>query len=165
MSSSIHSDHSDHITPSVWGPSTWRAIHFIALGYPETPTEDHIQSYGNFFVEVLPKMIPCKSCSDNYVRHLQELPISPYLYSGGKHRLFEWTVELHNIVNKELKKADSIWTPERALAALVSGAQSQTSSAQSKASSSFCASNIIIGSVVVLALIAIVVLLMFRARD
>lgn len=116
----------DRITPTVWGPTTWKAIHFIALGYPEEPSEEHIKSYGSFFVDAFPRVIPCKKCADNYLRHLQELPIAPYLYSGGKHRLFEWTVELHNIVNKELGKDDQEWTVERALKALVANTAADT---------------------------------------
>ncbi|KAG2422439.1 hypothetical protein HXX76_016009 [Chlamydomonas incerta] len=42
----------------------------------------------------------------NYRRHLTELPIEPYLASGT--RLFEWTVLLHNTVNRELGKPE--WT-------------------------------------------------------
>lgn len=118
----------DHTTPTVWGPTVWRALHFIALGYPEQPTEEHSRSYHEFFVDVLPKIIPCKLCSDNYIRHLSELPITPYLYSGGKQRLFEWTVNLHNLVNKELGKADHTWSTERALSTLLEGSQSSTAS-------------------------------------
>lgn len=171
-----------NITPSVWGPSTWRAIHFIALGYPENPTEESIQFYGNFFEDALPKVLPCKTCANNYIRHLQELPITPYLYSGGKNRLFEWTVELHNLVNKEIGKVGPAWTPERALAALVSGAQ--TTSSQSSTSppdvvtypkpthtqtrySGNSTTNLVIGSIVVIALILIAALLirMHKARS
>lgn len=150
----------DHITPSVWGPSLWRGIHFIALGYPENPTEESIQSYGDFFVEALPKVIPCKTCADNYIRHLRELPITPYLYSGGKHRLFEWTVEMHNIVNKELGKTDPIWTTERALTALTEESISIVNvSNESNVSGHPSPTSIAVGLVIVLALIAIIALL------
>lgn len=160
----------DHITPAVWGPSTWRAIHFIALSYPEHPTENSIQSYGDFFVEALPKVIPCKTCADNYVRHLQELPITPYLYSGGKHRLFEWSVALHNLVNKELGKTDPAWTPERALAALVSPSPSSNVAPATIGAAvpamlpqpqriGLSTANVLIGSFLVLLLIVIAALL------
>ena len=98
------------IDPTVWGPSVWRALHLIALGYPPSPTDEDIRSYGAFF-SALAAVIPCDSCSVNYRRHLIELPIEPFLVDG---RLFEWTVRLHSLVNAELGKADPDWTADRA---------------------------------------------------
>jgi hypothetical protein len=106
------------LNPKVWGASLWAALHFVALGYPESPSEDDVAAYRAFF-SALDKVIPCGSCSDNYRRHLTELSIEPYLISGGEGRLFEWTVLLHNLVNKELEKPRSDWTPEEARAELL----------------------------------------------
>jgi len=103
--------------PAVWGPSLWRAIHLVALGYPSDPSEEDVRAYGSFFEEALPAVLPCAKCIVNYRRHLLELPVSPYLV-GGDRRLFEWTVKMHNIVNKELGKGGGDWTPDRALAAM-----------------------------------------------
>jgi hypothetical protein len=111
-------------TTDVWGPALWRAIHFIALGYPSVPTEADAVSYRAFF-ESLDKVIPCAVCASNYRRHMDEIPIDGYLLgvgrgSGGK-TLFEWTVELHNVVDRELGKAGPDWTPARAKEALFAG--------------------------------------------
>ena len=113
------------LSPEIWGPSTWRAIHYVALGYPSAPSEDDVAAYGAFFGS-LQRVLPCESCANNYRRHLRELPIEPYLRSG---RLFEWTVLLHNLVNRELGKAKGRggedWTPEQALSALSASKQQQ----------------------------------------
>jgi hypothetical protein len=87
--------------PELWGPNLWRSIHFIALGYPDQPTPNDVQNYYELFTNLW-KVIPCYKCSINYKRHLDELPIDTFLTT--KMKLFEWTVILHNIVNKELGK-------------------------------------------------------------
>lgn len=89
--------------PELWGKHLWTSVHFIALGYPKNPTPEEVQYYYDFFTNLW-KVIPCYKCSVNYKRHLQELPIEPYLKT--KMSLFEWTVKVHNIVNKELGKQE-----------------------------------------------------------
>jgi hypothetical protein len=104
------------LSPETWGPSLWRAVHFVALGYPTEPTDQDVAAYRSFFKN-LHAVVPCEYCSANYRRHLDELPMEPFLFEG---RLFEWTVQLHNIVDKELGKAKADWTVEEAKAALLS---------------------------------------------
>lgn len=95
--------------PNVWGKSTWATIHYIALAYPEFPTLEDKQKYKAFYLALGP-VLPCHKCSVNYQRHLQELPIDAHLAS--KASLFEWTVQLHNIVNRENNKPT--WTTQEA---------------------------------------------------
>ena len=89
--------------PEIFGPVLWKSIHIIALGYPENPSELDKTMYLTYFRDLW-KIIPCFKCSMNYKRHWDELPIAPYIIS--KEKLFEWTVLLHNIVNKELGKSE-----------------------------------------------------------
>ena len=116
--------------PKTWGPSLWRAIHFVALGYPSEPTGSDVAAYGDFF-RSLGAVIPCDTCKNNYVRHLAELPPDPYLASGS---LFEWTVAMHNVVNRETGKRDADWTVERSYAALLHGASAASSNHPSRSS-------------------------------
>lgn len=95
--------------PSIWGKYLWTSIHFIALGYPDKPTAEDVANYKAFYTNFW-KVLPCYKCSKNYQRHLEELPIDPYMTDNMS--LFEWTVLLHNIVNKELGKRE--WTVEEA---------------------------------------------------
>jgi hypothetical protein len=85
--------------PKIWGKYVWTSIHIIALGYPDDPTEEEKENYKRFYNDFW-KVIPCNSCADNYKKHLQELPINDHLKDSAS--LFKWTVDLHNIVNKEL---------------------------------------------------------------
>lgn len=75
----------------------------IALGYPESPSPIDKSTYKAYYDELW-KVLPCGKCSVNYRRHLEELPIEGFL--GSKMELFEWTVRLHNIVNRELRKPE-----------------------------------------------------------
>ena len=48
-------------------------------------------------------MIPCPLCAAGYLKHLKKRPIE---LSDVKDRrsLFNWTVDIHNMVNSELNK-------------------------------------------------------------
>lgn len=80
-----------------WGPSVWRAMHYIALACPKDPSPSEMRHYWAFY-NALGNVIPCGYCASKYKRHMEELPIDPYLQRG---ELFEWTVEIHNMVNRE----------------------------------------------------------------
>lgn len=89
--------------PDQWGPQLWNCFHVVALGYPETPSWQTKYEYRRFYTNFC-NILPCPKCSVNYKRHLNELPIEPFLES--RVLLFEWTVKVHNIVNKELGKKE-----------------------------------------------------------
>jgi hypothetical protein len=88
--------------PNVWGPSMWRFLHCTALAYPEQGTPDSAEAFKQF-VHSLGDVLPCPTCSANYARHLDELPVEPFLEGGGgRAQVFEWTVRLHNLVNQDI---------------------------------------------------------------
>lgn len=93
----------------IWGSHMWYTIHFIALGYPNEASSIDKKNYKNFYIN-LPNIIPCEECAKHLVTNLNKYPIDNYLDS--KERLFEWTVLLHNEVNKMLGK--DIWSLEKA---------------------------------------------------
>jgi hypothetical protein len=98
-----------------WGPYFWNTIHYTALGYPEdTPSVDIRAKYKDFY-EALGFVIPCMKCSKNYINHIREIPIDPFLVS--RDMLFKWTVNIHNIVNKEIGKPH--WNEEIAKSKLL----------------------------------------------
>ena len=94
-----------------WGRHMWYSIHFIALAFPENPTNEEKRHYQYFF-ENLHTVLPCYKCSLNYVKHLQEIPINVDVLQNATN-LFNWTVDIHNLVNKELGKR--IWSRDEAL--------------------------------------------------
>jgi hypothetical protein len=90
------------ITPDIWGPKLWKSIHFIALAYPVNPTDDQKKNYKLFF-ESLSNVIPCSICANNYKDHLKELPLNEAVLKD-RETLVKWTIDVHNLVNKETNK-------------------------------------------------------------
>ena len=89
------------IEPTLFGPCMWKTIHFIALGSPEVFEEKHKAMYRSFYSQIY-NVIPCASCGTHLVETMNTLPIEPAL--TGSQALFQWTVDLHNAVNKRLGK-------------------------------------------------------------
>ena len=85
----------------VWGKSVWKTIHFIALGYPDNPTEDQKLDYKTFYL-LLKTVIPCKICRDHYKETLEVNPLNDDALKN-KESLVKWTINLHNLVNQQLK--------------------------------------------------------------
>jgi len=87
------------IGPETWGPHIWKSIHFVALAYPNDPTEEHKKQYKVFY-ENIQYVLPCSVCSNNYKKHLEEIPLNDNILKD-KETLVKWTIDLHNIVNKQ----------------------------------------------------------------
>ena len=71
-----------------WQSITWAFLHTISLHY----TDIYKQEYINFF-ETLKTIIPCKICRNHYILYLTHNNINT-------DKLFAWTIDLHNSVNR-----------------------------------------------------------------
>ena len=95
------------------GRHFWFTLHCIALWAPhEGPefTDEQKRDYKDFF-QNLHKVIPCGLCSHNYIEHLKSFPLDQDVMKN-RETLFRWTVDIHNLVNKELNK--EIWSQKKA---------------------------------------------------
>lgn len=97
--------------PAVWGPIFWMTIHIVALGYSDDPSYGEKRAAKEFY-EGLQFLIPCPKCREHYRDNLRTNPITPSL--DNRRDLFKWTVNMHNIVNKQLGKP--VVSEEEALA-------------------------------------------------
>ena len=86
----------NNILPDVWGPPGWKFMHYVALGYPDTPTDHDKTAYKAFF-ESLQGVLPCQSCASHYRENLRKFPIGNHLLD--REALLRWTIDLHNEVN------------------------------------------------------------------
>jgi hypothetical protein len=93
---------------SKWGPPLWFFLHTISFNYPDKPTYRDKSQYYDFFYG-LQNILPCQSCKINYIKHLQQNPVSPALDS--KKSLVQWVIKIHNLVNIEGGKS-VMSTPE-----------------------------------------------------
>ena len=91
------------LSPKLWGKEGWRFIHFVAITYDPSKKEEFL----NFF-QNLPKILPCPVCGKHFKENMAKLP--PRMESNQT--LFEWTVDMHNLVNKENGK--KIYTYDQA---------------------------------------------------
>lgn len=91
------------ILPKEWGPSAWKFIHYVALKYPKNPTEEDKKQYFIFFHN-LQFILPCDKCAKHFKDNLLKNPIQSSL--DNNKTLFKWTVDIHNMVNKDLNKKE-----------------------------------------------------------
>jgi len=91
------------IEPQLFGPALWGAIHYIALGAPVTLDSNQQLQYKNFYMS-LSQVIPCYTCKQHFLEILNKYPIDNHL--SNKDTLFNWTVIVHNAVNKQLNKPE-----------------------------------------------------------
>lgn len=77
-----------------WGPSGWRLFHLLLAN----PSLDRKKAED--FLEVLPYVLPCKWCRYGLSTHMEELPISEAA------NLEKWMWQIHNKVNRRLKKPE-----------------------------------------------------------
>ena len=91
-----------YITPEIWGPVGWKFIHFVALAYPDKPTEEQKNNYKTFF-DSIKNILPCIICSNNYKKHLEVLPLSDDVLKD-RESMVNWSIDMHNMVNVENKK-------------------------------------------------------------
>jgi len=89
------------IDPVVWGDGFWKSIHYASVDYAVADKE----GFRAFFAS-LKVTLPCENCREHYTEFWNTHSIEPYLEQDEKLR--EWTLLLHNTVNKRLGKP--IWT-------------------------------------------------------
>lgn len=95
--------------PEVWGPGMWLFLHTVALEYPENPTLKDKQQHLNF-LKCLQPIIPCPKCSNHFKQNLDSYNLDHAL--ENRNNLFEWTVKIHNQVNKSNGKNE--WNTSQA---------------------------------------------------
>ena len=80
-----------------WGSYAWYFLHFLALNYNNELKKDYIK-----FINHFQSTIPCIICKNNFINKLRTYPIKKYLVN--KEKFFEWTVLLHNDVNRRTQR-------------------------------------------------------------
>jgi len=85
------------IDPSIWGPHVWSTIHTLAK------KADYDKSQESFykFLSSLEQLLPCETCRSDYCVLRKKMKLQES--NGGA---FEYSVQLHNSVNKKLGKPE-----------------------------------------------------------
>ena len=89
-----------------WQRITWHIFHTITLNY----NDEYKDEYINFF-ETLKTIIPCKICRNHFIENTnrENMTIDKNITSD---KIFNWTIDLHNSVNKMHRK--KIWNYDEA---------------------------------------------------
>ena len=103
-------------SPEIWGPHIWRTIHYISLGYPETPSLNDKQIYKNFIIS-LKDVLPCAMCRKHFNELLIKHPLTEQVLSS-KTNLIKWCIDAHNIVNIQNNK--KVFSYEEAINSIMS---------------------------------------------
>lgn len=82
-------------SPTMWGREAWHFIHYVCLNYPDYPTDQQKETYKQFFLN-LADVLPCPICGIHFLENLHQNEIR----LNSKRDLFEWSVDMHNEVNK-----------------------------------------------------------------
>jgi hypothetical protein len=90
------------LLPQVWGPPTWKSLHYISFGYPLNPAEEDMIHYKMFF-KMIGYVLPCKSCRDSY-RDFIETGSTKMTDDVFRDRrsLTYWLYSIHEAVNKKI---------------------------------------------------------------
>ena len=84
-----------------WGPPTWKAMFFIALGYPTSPTMYHREAYRRWF-EGLGDVLPCSYCRASYRGFFAEEVRREADCFADREAVFRLVYRLKNRVNQKL---------------------------------------------------------------
>lgn len=88
--------------PDAWGPHGWKFLHYVSLGYPTNPTQEHKEKYKAFF-ELLKYTLPCQLCRGHYEENYNKSPLTNEILSD-REKFIKWVIDLHNIVNEMKNK-------------------------------------------------------------
>lgn len=83
------------ISPKMWGRQGWHFIHYVALNYPDKPTQEDREVYLQF-LNNLENILPCPICGNHFKENMEKHPPN----MNSKMEFFNWTVDMHNFVNE-----------------------------------------------------------------
>lgn len=101
-----------------WGKQAWHFLHTICYNYAENPTETDKKDYADY-IDAFQRVLPCPYCAEHFKELLIQLP--PRF--DNKTELFNWSVDVHNEVNKSNGK--SVLSYEQALTELINNSKTK----------------------------------------
>lgn len=99
-----------NIDPKIWGHNAWEFLFYVAISYPNNPTNEEQNNMKNFLLYT-GKILPCEKCRLNYIDHLKKYPLNEAALRD-RNSLLIWLSNINNeirvINNKEPLKTDKI---------------------------------------------------------
>jgi hypothetical protein len=91
--------------PALFGKHLWSYMHFMSSNYPNQPSKQQQQEMMTW-LKCLSSTIPCPECSVHYRQYIDNEWHNLSDICSCKSKLFKFLVDLHNKVNKRLKKPE-----------------------------------------------------------
>ena len=85
-----------------WGPLCWKMLHTISYSSKNIIDRESQQEYQNFFVVVLPKIIPCEKCQQHWKENISNTKYLPKI--NNRNDMINWLINVHNNINYNHKK-------------------------------------------------------------
>ena len=83
-----------------WGPKLWKLIHTISYYAPTQLSDIQKKNYYYFYTFLIPRCIMCLKCQLHYRRMMEK-----FQFDGStRDELIDYSIELHNRVNRRLRK-------------------------------------------------------------
>ena len=99
-----------NMTPDVWGPHAWNAMHHITFAAPAVLNQSQQQQYNAFFSS-LQFLLPDKGSRDFYRLAIMKYKLSESL--EGQESLSIWLIDIHNLCDMILFKPTKDYTAVR----------------------------------------------------
>lgn len=90
----------DVYSPATWGPTFWKLLHITGLQYDGLDHSLARKTAYRSYMLALRNIIPCDKCAEHYTNSV----LSNIESALSNHQLFEWTIDLHNQINRKTGK-------------------------------------------------------------
>ena len=90
----------------IWLPRMWFFLFTVAHTYPDNPNTVTKRKYYDF-IQNLPLFIPNTSCSNHFIRILDQFPVTPYL--DNKDSFTFWVHTVNNRLNAHVGEREKTY--------------------------------------------------------
>jgi len=100
-----------------WGPCVWRALRWVAEGFPDEPTDADRDKYRAYFTS-LGYVLPCEKCQHHYQQNMQKHPLD----LSSREMLKLWLYEIYKESTRQPNFTYDAWLSKTADTGGASGA-------------------------------------------
>ena len=83
--------------PTEWGPVVWYNFHTMSYAYNNDKKDEYVK-----FFKSIPYILPCFTCTEHFKKTLANSP--PIKNTQSREDMIKWLNNIHNTVNRRLKK-------------------------------------------------------------
>lgn len=90
--------------PKLWGSSAWTFLMYIAMAYPDNPTNND-KEHMKLFLRSMGNVLPCEKCRVNFSHHQLKLPLNENVLNS-RINLLNWMATVNNQVRINNNEAE-----------------------------------------------------------